>query len=600
MNSVQKINFAFFVLCLGFGLLIFISMSAMFIGIKNVSASIACGVDCWQDGADCKYDDTAFSNLMGCLINSPPKEDNVSGGSTCSKGLGYGSQWCGQGKCNPGAKDIIALNGAKCEIWDSSWDIVMCKEPFLLNTGIWDPSDGKCISCAANKTESSVYADTTTIGGLSSDNMCEFACGADFDCDEKSDNSFIGASCTRCDASDTGTHCREYCGKDFDCDYDKVCNTVCGSNAGCNLKKPGEACTGGICDSDCACVSSCNNNNTISSPEQCDGTDLGGNTCLSQGFAGGTLACNTDCTFDTSGCNDCSLTPNAVCPLGCTIANDADCGKYNCNNGSTPNALDCDIVPPSPPVDAGDCSSFDGTSCGGLNKWSCSGNCDDPDYDNASAKCSTTTNSPQLACGCKCLPPAIPPPCVPSGPENCAVAGDENCDKVESCADPGCGEGVTCNGAGDFCSGGACVKCTSSNLKNCNPGEICELGKCSACKGEGVIANGLSSCCPGLNWMDGVCTSKCDPRTSNYCNPLRRTISDIVQGGEKLISYVLGLIGSIALLFIVIAGMMYMTSAGSEARIESAKNILKGAVIGMAIALLAYGFLQIILNVLNM
>jgi hypothetical protein len=67
-----------------------------------------------------------------------------------------------------------------------------------------------------------------------------------------------------------------------------------------------------------------------------------------------------------------------------------------------------------------------------------------------------------------------------------------------------------------------------------------------------------------------------------------------------LIGYVLGLIGSIALLFIVIAGMMYMTSAGNEERIASSKKMLTGAIIGVAIALLAYGFLQVILKILNM
>jgi hypothetical protein len=36
--------------------------------------------------------------------------------------------------------------------------------------------------------------------------------------------------------------------------------------------------------------------------EACEGADLGGATCASQGFLGGTLACTEICTFDTSGC----------------------------------------------------------------------------------------------------------------------------------------------------------------------------------------------------------------------------------------------------------------------------------------------------------
>ncbi|HEX9943028.1 MAG TPA: S8 family serine peptidase [Thermoanaerobaculia bacterium] len=52
--------------------------------------------------------------------------------------------------------------------------------------------------------------------------------------------------------------------------------------------------------------------------EQCDGFDLGGQTCQSQGFSGGTLSCNGDCTFNISGCSIClatgaSCTSNSQC-----------------------------------------------------------------------------------------------------------------------------------------------------------------------------------------------------------------------------------------------------------------------------------------------
>lgn len=44
-------------------------------------------------------------------------------------------------------------------------------------------------------------------------------------------------------------------------------------------------------------------NNLVESPELCDGTDLAGQNCISQGFMGGTLACLADCSgFDTTSC----------------------------------------------------------------------------------------------------------------------------------------------------------------------------------------------------------------------------------------------------------------------------------------------------------
>lgn len=43
-------------------------------------------------------------------------------------------------------------------------------------------------------------------------------------------------------------------------------------------------------------------NNIKEGGEQCDGTDLNGQTCSAQGFSGGILTCNPDCTFNTSHC----------------------------------------------------------------------------------------------------------------------------------------------------------------------------------------------------------------------------------------------------------------------------------------------------------
>lgn len=43
-------------------------------------------------------------------------------------------------------------------------------------------------------------------------------------------------------------------------------------------------------------------NGTVESGESCDVGNLNGETCATQGFAGGTLACAPGCTLDTSGC----------------------------------------------------------------------------------------------------------------------------------------------------------------------------------------------------------------------------------------------------------------------------------------------------------
>ena len=200
----------------------------------------------------------------------------------------------------------------------------------------------------------------------------------------------------------------------------------------------------------------------------------------------------------------------------------------------------------------------------------------------------------------------------------CDDGNDNDCDGYIDCDDLHC-DGLSCGGT-NFCDNMSCIEClvdsdcggatpvcdTDSKqclacLTNadCADGEVCD-GSCIPCSGEGVAETNPILCCSGLNIIDGVCTSACDPNASFFCNPLRQSVETLVEGGEKMIGYILGLIGSVALLLVIIAGIMYMTSAGNEEKIASSKKILTGAVIGLGIALLAFSLLQVLLSVLNM
>lgn len=59
----------------------------------------------------------------------------------------------------------------------------------------------------------------------------------------------------------------------------------------------------------CSEISYCGNGE-VDVDEDCDFSALGGATCVSQGFAGGTLGCTPGCTFDTSGCHATRFTDN--------------------------------------------------------------------------------------------------------------------------------------------------------------------------------------------------------------------------------------------------------------------------------------------------
>lgn len=75
--------------------------------------------------------------------------------------------------------------------------------------------------------------------------------------------------------------------------------------------------------------------------EDCDGADLAGADCTTLGFAGGTLACDGACTFDTSGCTTCG---DGVIDAG-EDCDGVDLGGATCASvgmGFTAGSLACD------------------------------------------------------------------------------------------------------------------------------------------------------------------------------------------------------------------------------------------------------------------
>lgn len=61
----------------------------------------------------------------------------------------------------------------------------------------------------------------------------------------------------------------------------------------------------------------------------------------------------------------------------------------------------------------------------------------------------------------------------------------------------------------------------------------------------------------------------------------------IAQIIANVLNFLLGILGVISIIMLVAAGMMYLTAAGSDSRIETAKNMTKWSIIGIAVALSA-------------
>lgn len=75
-----------------------------------------------------------------------------------------------------------------------------------------------------------------------------------------------------------------------------------------------------------------------------------------------------------------------------------------------------------------------------------------------------------------------------------------------------------------------------------------------------------------------------------------RTLSEIIIGTIKVAS---GLVGALAVLMLVVGGIMYMVSAGDTTRADSAKNIIKYAIIGLIIAIMALIIVTQVVNVVQ-
>ena len=76
--------------------------------------------------------------------------------------------------------------------------------------------------------------------------------------------------------------------------------------------------------------------------ETCDGDDLNGATCVTQGFDGGTLACAGNCMgFDTSGCFDCGDNVQEGTEV-CDGTDISEGTSEDCNSNDIPDECEAD------------------------------------------------------------------------------------------------------------------------------------------------------------------------------------------------------------------------------------------------------------------
>ncbi len=236
------------------------------------------------------------------------------------------------------------------------------------------------------------------------------------------------------------------------------------------------------CDADCnydtSGCSSCGDG-TKDEGEECDGMDLGGESCTSQGFSGGALACRADCTLDPSGC------------IRESCGNGSIEGMEACDDGNSDNGDGCSAA----------CTVEPGWSCpsAGMPCVQLCGNgmvdtgeeCDDGN-DRGGDGCSDTC---QVEPGWEC--PMAGMACT-------SLCGNGSIDPGEECDGSDFGM-VTCEGRG---FGGGTLRCTSS----CT----IDTSGCSSC-GDGAVDPGEE--CDGSNLAGHSCTTRGFSGGSLSCAP---------------------------------------------------------------------------------
>ncbi len=233
------------------------------------------------------------------------------------------------------------------------------------------------------------------------------------------------------------------------------------------------------------CGSTCGDG-VIEGAEVCDGGNLGGATCGSQGCTGGgTLACAADClSFDTSGCADCPVCDNDGiceidedcnnCPNDCVsgTTSGAACGNGVCEAGNGEDcvscAADCNGKQNGKPANRFCCGDGDGQNPLPCSDSACSSggwSCTDVPVSGGSFCCGDLVCDSGEDCSNCALDCTI-------GAEVCTGSLDEDCDGAVDCADGECSGDPACQGGQCADVGESCrndVDCCSNSCSGGKP-----------------------------------------------------------------------------------------------------------------------------------
>lgn len=180
-----------------------------------------------------------------------------------------------------------------------------------------------------------------------------------------------------------------------------------------------------------------------------------------------------------------------------------------------------------------------------------------------------------------------PPSNPPTSPAECTQQGgsckDTPCDLITETQLGSCGVGSNCCKTKTTTSSGSCT----GTGETCRP-TSCQTGETpqGPCTGGGVCCKSGTLGGGGGNMV-----------SIEFKNPLAY---DTVEGVlDSILDTIRAIIVTLALVFLVVGAVLYITSAGNDSTMKMAKGAITAAMIGLAIGLAAPSFLREISSVLG-
>ncbi|GEM_PF-4096010 len=195
------------------------------------------------------------------------------------------------------------------------------------------------------------------------------------------------------------------------------------------------------------------------------------------------------------------------------------------------------------------------------------------------------------------------------------VAAYKDCNGTSCVEFPPIGQGIDlCNDDSDCCTNENAGCASGETAVWLSPSSTCE---CQAGSPSGSTNPQSEAECrqycsslPGKefeSWDDSSKTCSCKDKSTNGNGTGSFNLGSPWGGGpgtvgevlENVTNWVLGIAGALAVLFIIISGIRYITSAGNPQLQESAKKNLTSAIIGLVIVLIAFVIVNVIARVLT-